>query len=430
MYYISMRSLLLAASVALFLNVPAALAQLDNSSFYRLDDPVIGYTARQSVDLVADLNSKIQDGAVQLTFDGERGYLRSVLAALNVPVESQIVAFSKTSGQVGLVNPQNPHAIYFNDTVAVGSVPGGFVELAAQDPQQGTIFYDLAQEKAGKPSFVRQNWCLGCHYTSVTSGVPGFFTRSMPTLADGNTVAYLSSKIANSRIDHRTPLAERWGGWYVTGQADSFMQMGNLFVTRNSKSVVNNEPLVLDSLAGKFDINSFLSPYSDVAALLVFNHQTYLMNMLTRMGWEERIGLADKREDLESLLKSAAAEIVDYMLFIDEAPLPVKMKGTSGFAEKFSAEGPFDSKGRSLRQLDLNRRLMRYPCSYMIYTAAFDGLPIQAREAIYERMWRVLSGQEKDPKYTRLSLGDRQAVVEILRDTKKGLPAYFQPLTR
>ena len=425
-----MRSILLAGIVVLFANVSSAFAQLGDTSFYRIDDPVIGYSARQSVDIIADLISRIQEGQVQLKFEGKKGYLRSVLEALNVPIESQVIAFSKTSGQVGLVNPQNPHAIYFNDTVAVGSVPGGFIELAAQDPQQGTIFYDLAQEKADKPSFVRQNWCLGCHYTSATMGVPGFLTRSMPTLADGNAVAYLASKIANSRIDHRSPFPQRWGGWYVTGKADAFEQMGNLFVTSDSKSVVSNEPLALESLDGKFDTNAFLSPYSDIAALLVFNHQIYMMNMLTRIGWEARVGLADKRENLDALLKAAASEIVDYMLFIDEVPLPVRVKGTSGFAERFSAEGPVDTKGRSLRQLDLERRLMRYPCSYMIYTAAFDRLPSEAREAIYQRMWQVLSGQEKDPKYSRLSLNDREAVVEILRDTKKSLPHYFQPLTQ
>jgi hypothetical protein len=95
----------------------------------------------------------------------------------------------------------------------------------------------------------------------------------------------------------------------------------------------------------------------------------------------------------------------------------------------FSAQGPSDSKGRSLRQFDLKRRLMRYPCSYMIYSEAFDGLPDEARDAIYARMWRVLSGREKAGKYAKLSLADRQAVVEILRETKKSLPDYFQPPT-
>jgi hypothetical protein len=114
------------------------------------------------------------------------------------------------------------------------------------------------------------------------------------------------------------------------------------------------------------------------------------------------------------------------MLFVDETPLAGKIEGTSGFTQKFSAEGPADARGRSLRQLDLERRLMRYPCSYMIYSQAFEALPAMAKDAVYRRMWEVLSGGDKQKPYDRLSLADRRAIVEILRDTKKDLPAYFQ----
>jgi hypothetical protein len=69
---------------------------------------------------------------------------------------------------------------------------------------------------------------------------------------------------------------------------------------------------------------------------------------------------------------------------------------------------------------------MRYPCSYMIYTPAFDGLPAAAKAAVYRRLWQVLSGEAKDKKYASLSPADRQAIVEILRDTKKDLPEYFK----
>ncbi len=91
-------------------------------------------------------------------------------------------------------------------------------------------------------------------------------------------------------------------------------------------------------------------------------------------------------------------ELVDYMLFLDEAPLKCKVAGTSGFAAGFAARGPVDSRGRSLRQLDLERRLMRYPCSYMIYSDAFEGLPAEAKAAIYRRMWLILSGEMKDAR--------------------------------
>jgi hypothetical protein len=116
-----------------------------------------------------------------------------------------------------------------------------------------------------------------------------------------------------------------------------------------------------------------------------------------------------------------AREIADYMLFLEEARLSSPVRGTAGFQEKFAAKGPFDKKGRSLRQFDLERRMMRYPLSYMIYSPAFDALPEEAKGAIYQRLWQVLSGEEP----SRFSIEDRRAVVEILRDTKMDLPQYF-----
>jgi hypothetical protein len=131
-------------------------------------------------------------------------------------------------------------------------------------------------------------------------------------------------------------------------------------------------------------------------------------------------------EDASSRVREAAVDLVNYLLFVDEAPLPGAVAGTSGFAERFAAAGPRDSKGRSLRDFDLEKRLFRYPASYMIYSPAFDALPAAAREAIYERMWEILSGRETHARYERLSAADRQAVVEILRDTRKDLPEYFR----
>jgi hypothetical protein len=111
------------------------------------------------------------------------------------------------------------------------------------------------------------------------------------------------------------------------------------------------------------------------------------------------------------------------MLFVGEARLD-NVSGTSGFAERFSARGPRDSKGRSLRDFDLQQRLMRYPCSYMVYSAAFDALPDAAREMVYRRMKRILSGEEREPRYAHLvSAGG--TIIEILRATKRDLPPWF-----
>jgi len=191
--------------------------------------------------------------------------------------------------------------------------------------------------------------------------------------------------------------------------------------------MVSPSTLRVESLAARFDARNYLTPYSDAGALLVFDHQMHMQNLITRVGWEARAAGAEVREK-KKLLREAVEEFVDYLLFVDEAPLASDRNGaviSSVFAKAFAARGPRDRKGRSLRDLDLRTRLLRYPCSYMIYSPAFDELPAEAKEAIYERTWRVLSDPVSGPRYARITSADRRAILEILIDTKKDLPGYF-----
>jgi len=302
-------------------------------------------------------------------------------------------------------------------------------ELRPPDGPQGVIFYTLAQTPVEKPQFTRHDDCLQCHNSNNAMGIPGMLVRSQFTAPNGEAMRWLGSYVS----DHRSPLEERWGGWYVTGKTGRIRHMGNAVVTDAEKpeAIVTEQTLNLESLRGKFETDAYLSPYSEIVALMVFEHQMHMMNLLTRIGWQTRYALhAVNGGHLNANdLRETTQALVDYMLFVDEAPLANKIEGTSGFAENFSAEGPHDSQERSLRQLDLERRLMRYPCSYMIYSEAFDALPSEAKDAIYKRMWQILSGAVTGASYARLSLADRQAVVEILRGTKPGLPDYFRAVT-
>ena len=229
--------------------------------------------------------------------------------------------------------------------------------------------------------------------------------------------------------DDRTPFRRRWGGWYVTGVESGLRHIGNAFVTDTVKreAVVSDSTLHRLPLESPFDAHGYVSTRSDIAALMVFQHQGRMTNLITRVGWESRVAAFDGTTSLsDGPLKEAVNELVDYLLFVDEEPLTAAVRGTSGFAEQFAAQGPTDRRGRSLRQLDLEHRLLRFPCSYMIYSAAFAGLPGDVRGAIYGRMWDVLSGRDAGPRYARLSADDRSAVVEILRDTLPDLPAPFR----
>ncbi len=400
----------------LLLGILSLPAELGDTLGPPLEHPAIHYDRGPFQDPVAALNRRLDQGQAQLRFEGPSGYLRSVLAALHVPVESQIAVFSKTSLQAPLIDPQNPRTIFFNDSVVVGWMKGGFIEAASQDPQQGVQFYTLAQRSAARPRFEQGKDCLRCHVGDATLGVAGMVIRSTFTGPDGSPLLVYGGTL----VDHRTPIENRWGGWFVTGAPSTVRHLGNAAVGSRG------DPAAMDSLPAKIDTSVYLSASSDVAALMVFDHQMHMANLLTRIGWDVRAAVWEKRPALNEMLSGAAREMVDYLLFVDEAPLPGKLAGTNGFASAFSARGLRDSKGRSLRDLDLQTRLLRYPCSYMIYSDAFDALPPEAKDAIYRRLWQVLSGADRDKKYARLSAADRRAVVEILRDTKKGLPEYFK----
>jgi hypothetical protein len=278
------------------------------------------------------------------------------------------------------------------------------LELAAQDPEQGVVFYTLNLMFSQKPVFERRNDCLSCHNSYNTAGVPGMLARSVFTARDGTALYRLGSYYA----DQASPMEQRWGGWYVTGKSGGARHMGNTLASDTNADAPAPAAHELASLDGKIDIGGYLSKYSDIVALMVFEHQMRAINLMTRLGWEARYAAYEKRP----MAPDAAIALADYLLFVDEAPLHGRIEGSSGFAERFAGGGPRDSKGRSLRQFDLERRLMRYRCSYTIYSAAFDALPAEARDAVYRRMREILD--------SRFTSADRQAVIEILRETKPG----------
>lgn len=386
--------------------------------------PAIAYDTTDGNDAIARVNKRLADGSLTLKFDRENGgYLHSALGALALPVESQGLVFSKTSFQGELVNVRNPRAIYFNDTTALGWIRGSdMLEAASLDARQGVLFYYLKQEATGRPRFQRSNECLACHLSWDTLGVPGLMVQSVNPLPDE------TSYVVGFSNNHASPWSQRFGGWFVTGAYGRAPHMGNVSVMPEDKGKLKvPDTRALATVEGLFDLKQYPTPHSDVVSLLVLAHQVGMTNHLTRLGWEARVAATKPSDaDARARVKEAAQDFVDYLLFVDEEPLRGPVRGTSGFAEKFSAQGPKDSKGRSLHALDLQTRLLKYPCSYLIYTDAFDALLPAAKEAVYSRMWQILSGAETNRRYTRLKPADRTAVIEILRETKPDLPAYFR----
>jgi hypothetical protein len=416
------------ASFAIAVAAGAVLVSAQSTTVWvPRDHPAIQYSTRAPNDAVVDLNASIQKGTARLDFEPlPRGYLASVLKALDIPISSQTLVFSENSLQRSHISKATPRAVYFNDTVSVAWAKGAeTIEVTAVDPTQAVHFYSIPQTQQAKPRFIHRNKdCLQCHLMPQTHGVPGVFTMSVLPLSDNK-----NDYAQGWEADHRTPYEDRWGGWYVTGAQVPAEHLGNVPVLHVPKSYVRADVAPkLPTAIGVFDTTPYLSPHSDVVALMVLNHQTRLTNLLTRLGWQWRIAAHDAptRSSIPPDVRDTASELVDYMLFVDEAPLPSPVRGSSAFSTDFAAKGPRDSKGRSLRDLDLTRRLLRYPCSYMIYTDAFDALPPPVKAIVYDGMWRILSGVEKAPEYVKLSSADRRAIIEILRETKKDLPAYFR----
>lgn len=416
-----------------------ALAAGPAAAQIELERPPINYLKATPDDAVAQLQKRIVSGEVRLSFDSRFGYLPSVLEQLKVPASSQVLVYSKTSLQVKYISPRSPRAIYFNDDAYVGWVKGGNLEVSAVDPQLGANFYLLEQQAADKPRFQRQTYeCLQCHGSALTRDVPGHMVRSVHTEPDGHQLITAGSFLT----DHTSPFKERWGGWYVTGEHGTQRHLGNLIV-RRSDDLKN---LNLEAGANARDLRPWmessaaLTGHSDIVALMVLEHQANLHNRITRASFLARGLLLEEQQanresgrpldqlsaETELRLREAAESVVEHLLFVGEARLTDPVTGRSGFAEEFAGRGPRDARGRSLRDLDLRSRMFKFPCSYLIYSRAFDELPPVVKDAVYRRLWDVLSAHPPLEKYGHLSAADRAAIVDILQDTKSDLPGYWK----
>jgi hypothetical protein len=393
--------------------------------------------ADSSRDPVALLQAQIAAGTRTLAHDSLHGYLPSLLAALEIPVSSQVLVFSRTSLQTDRIAPWTPRALYFNDDVYVGFVQESpFLELAAVDPSTGGVFYSFNQARREKPIGSRESMtCLMCHQSrSATGGVPGFMVLS--TVPD--RMGYPITGVHGGSTTDETPFRERWGGWYVTGNVGANGHAGNrwakelghevgdkaTFRQRFAGASVASAP----TLGAYFDTTAYLTGQSDAVALMVLTHQTVMHNRITAVHEAARASAMTARstggsaDTVTPQLRGAVEQLVRTMLFVGEAPLTAPVVGSTSFAADFAKRGPFDGQGRSLRAFDLERRLFRYPMSFLVYSAAFDALSPVAKRAVYARLRAVLSGEASTPDLA-LDAADRRAITEILIATKPDFAA-------
>jgi hypothetical protein len=377
--------------------------------------------AAQGANPVERLQRQLETGAVRLEYKAPRGYLDSLLEALDVSPLTQMLVFSKTSAQFRLISPRSPRAIYFNDDVYVGWVRGGpIIEISTADTEDGAAFYVLPQEPMENPKITRdQGQCLQCHESGRTARVPGHLTRSLYVAPDGQPELRLGS----TDVDHTTPLSERFGGWFVTGA--NFEHLGNRILA-SGRDAENNTTIDLSKVDNPAD---YLRGESSLLAHLLLAHQTRTHNQIARAGLEARKAIRYRDEmrrlfgeesqeteaSVRRRIEGPAEELLEYLFFTNEAPLPAVLSADTPLAREFSQRGP-------LHGLNLRTRLLAVPVSYLIRSEAFDSLPPETLDYLRSRLWEILSGADASGRFAHLSGGDRESILRVLREVKAPWP--------
>jgi len=394
------------------------------------DRPPISYSTTPTHDAIARLQKQLDAGEVELQWDKQHGWLPSVLEQLEIPRSSQLLVFSKTSLQLTKISPRHPRALYFNDEAYVGSVQfGDILEVSAVDPQQGAVFYTLDQKQTDTPQFRRSDGeCLACHHSRRTQDVPGYLIRSVYPAKSGHP----HFELGTTTTDQTTDFRERYGGWYVTGQHGALRHRGNTIADKDAQPPLDPESGAnVTDLSTRLRTDRYLTPHSDLVALMVLEHQAQMHNFVTRANYEARRAqhydatwnkILERPDDYRSgvsqrRIASAGEKLLRYLLFSGEFQLTSPITGTSKFIVEFQSLGPRDSRGRSLREFDLHTRLFKYPCSFLIYSDSFAALPTKVRTYVDHRLIEILSGEDQSPEFAHLSPSDRTAIREILSET-------------
>ncbi len=400
-----------------------------------LDSPPIEYRSKTPNDRFAQLKSRIESGDFQLATTG-REALGQILRELEVPAESQVLVFSKTSAQNSRISPDRPRCIFFSDNCYVGWVQGGSIEILTYDPDLGAVFYlvDPTQPRPAGPKIDRPASCLNCHERSSTGGVPGGLVRSVYAQKSGMPLFHAGSFY----VGDDTEIANRWGGWYVTGSSGDQRHMGNAFATDEADSVslspLTESRAALEKLDAVIDTRNYpAGGTSDIVALMVLEHQVGMHNALSaaNLGTRQLIHrtnamrrsmgepkLPRPEGTVKRVIESQSAKIVARLLFRNEHEMSDDgVEGGEAFQAAFAKNRLESADGRSLKDFRLYERLFKHRCSYVIYSEVFDHLTPWLKAEIYRQLAAALTSSS-DPLSSHLSATERERILTILRETK------------
>ncbi|MCC6234718.1 MAG: hypothetical protein IT580_18900 [Verrucomicrobiales bacterium] len=427
------RVLALAAGTAALL-ATSSLAPAQGIPDYDL--PPIEYSSRTPTNRISRLEASF--GGTRPTSLTGAPLLRWLLETNRVPVESQVLVFSKTSLQRDLIHPRQPRSIYFSDDLYIGWVPGGLMEVTVTDPELGMVFYKLEGRDPARPlRFERDAECLSCHGGSMTRNWPGLMVRSVYPDERGEPITSAGSSL----VAHDTPIDDRWGGWYVTGAHGTARHLGNLLAKPSERGaeVDRDKGANRQRLDDFFPTAPYLRPDSDIVALMVFEHQVMAHNRLCEASLRVRKWSHYQRQLQKEMgepispvpvgtalrvINSETERVLEALLFCEEAALPAGgIRGAGDFERGFRANRRPDRQGRSLKDLDFKTRMFAFRCSYMVYSESFAALPAELKSSVFARLRDVLSAATPPARYAHLPGTERTAIREILRETLEGYAA-------
>jgi hypothetical protein len=392
------------------------------------------FMAQNMADPVSSMMERIRVGSLKLTYEPKQGYLKSILKELGISSESQILVFSKTSLQSNFISPLTPRALYFNDHAYVGWIPNApVIEIIGIDPKVGPVFFTIANQPNLNPRLVRQTMdCFQCHFSSMTGQIPGLMVRSvyagpdgMPRFANGS---YKTTSISD--------IKDRWGGWYVTGQHGKQRHMGNEVARgdEQASTIDTKKGANVTDLRRYLDVKNYVTPHSDIVALMVVEQQMTIQNQITKAGLLTRRAVKEATDllkfgfspdhiqaQIHDRVKNACEPLVQALLCSGEPVLTDPIKGTSSFTAYFSTSSPPDKAGRRLSEFDLTTKLLKFSCSPMIYSAAFRNMPVEAKNQVFLRLDEITNGKDQGKPFTHLTINDKKAIRDILRETLPGI---------
>lgn len=399
----------------------SACAALELPRYDDFAQPPHNYWQRTPTDRFTELKADLESRRIALDYSSEKAFVSSLLNALGIPASSQLLVFSTTSLQLSLISTSRPRAVYFNEDLYLGYVQGGRIEIVSLDPELGGIFYIFDIPREESPLRIeRSNRCMNCHAASETRYVPGLLVKSV--LSGPNRGSLDAFRLDD--IGHGVPFAERFGGWYVTGQHSITNHWGNL-TGRLSPEGLTKIPV---EPGQQFDWDRYPAATSDILPHLLHEHQAGFVNRAVEASYRARAYLHASQGQLNTEqaeeLDKQARQLTRYLLFADEAPLPEGgVQGSPAFRQDFQRNKKSAADGSSLKDFDLRTHLFKHRCSYMIYSSAFQGLPPIMKQRVYRRIRQALDVNKSEVEFAYLASAEKGRIRAILNETLPDLPS-------